>query len=194
MVPTFAQKDIVDHLGVAPRVLAFWSDQNVLLPVERGKNSGGSGVHRRFAESEVEIAAILFQASALKLPIGTLRDIAAWVRTIQRAPNIFKPALRFEEKNLIQRIVDDKSEPIGSARTAKAVSWFHYYAARHRPEAEHQIMMRVAPVPLGWNGYIIDDWGDEFNWSPTRDGHFNFDCCIEINLTKAFAPFHPEEE
>lgn len=217
MVPTFAQKDIVDHLGIAPRTVAFWSDQGVLLPVEP-KKSGGSGVHRRFVESEVDVAAILHQASPLKLPIGSLRDIATWIRRVQAAPTLLRPVLRFpDDTEFVRAVVEQSypqhfahngppqnskpqvangrflpSKPISNEQITMIVSWCSYFSARHRPELsnENKIMMRVAPTATGWDGYMVDDHDiDNFNWHPDSAG-FDFDCCIEVNLNKAFAPLH----
>src|SRR5271170_7358516 len=123
MQVTSSQKDMVDQLGVAARTIAFWADRDVIRPAEKTRGAG-SGIHRRFSESEVDIAAILHQVSALKLPIAMLGHVAQFVRRIQRAPNVFKPALRFEDSGIIGKFVAENVEALGAARIGKIVSWY----------------------------------------------------------------------
>jgi hypothetical protein len=211
MEPTYSQKDIVD-LGIPTRTASFWSDQGVLLPTRRAEDAG-SGVHRRFATGEVDIAAILLAAAPQKLPIGILKLIAAWIRKIQAAPKDLRLKLgfelRFDDTNAITKIVNlhqtskrgrlwtpsngllmREVSSLGHVDTGMIVSWYSYYAARHRPEREQRIMMSVSTTPYGLDGYISDVWGDNFDWSPERDGRFDFTSFININLSAAFEKLH----
>jgi hypothetical protein len=192
MQSTFAQKDIVDTLGIPTRTFANWCDQEVLIPQKRDEDAG-SGVHRRFVESEVDIAAVLHQGARGKLPIGVLRDIAHWFRGIQRVPKTISPVLRFEDRDVIEKlIVDDKL--ISGHTAARILSWYYYFAARYRPEVGFKVIMRVAPAPRGWDGFIRNAWADDFNFDEVRDGGFDFNWCVEFNLSDAFAKLHPPDE
>lgn len=83
MQGSFLQAEVVAMTGVKPRVLQFWTANDVLKATTPGAKAG-SGVHRRYSASEVEIAAILAEVDRYGMTISTLRGLASWLRDIQK--------------------------------------------------------------------------------------------------------------
>jgi DNA-binding transcriptional MerR regulator len=82
MQGTFLQSEVIAMTGIKPRVLQFWTANDVLKATTPGAKAG-SGIHRRYTASEVEIAAILAELERYGITIATLRGLGSWIRDIQ---------------------------------------------------------------------------------------------------------------
>lgn len=120
MEPTFAHADIIARIPLLPRKLIAWADGKVLIAA--GKTEGaGSGVHRRFTRGEVEIAAILCGLEPWKLPLKTLRGIAAWLREIQMVQKRLKIRDDHHAEELLG--IDHYLHLRATDNSIKALSW-----------------------------------------------------------------------
>ena len=75
----FTLKQVSEVSGVQPRTLQFWTSNGVIRP-EPSTRLKGPGKHRRYPKVEVQIAALLGEVKALGVQVGTLEDIAVYLR------------------------------------------------------------------------------------------------------------------
>ncbi len=72
---------------VKPRTLQLWTDAEALLALP-DTDRKGSGAHRLYRESELEIAVVLQAlAQSFRVPVGKLKEIAADLRGLFLAEN-----------------------------------------------------------------------------------------------------------
>jgi hypothetical protein len=83
----FTLAESVVRTGARRRALQLWADGGVIHSTE-GTDRAGTGVHRRFPESELRIAAVLGALADLGLPIGFLRSLANALRISVRISSL----------------------------------------------------------------------------------------------------------
>jgi DNA-binding transcriptional MerR regulator len=83
MPVSYTLSQLSEMSGVRPRTLQFWS-QNGVLEAEEGTKHKGTGVHRRWPQIEVEIAAVLGALERYGVTVGTLHGIGAKIRSWKR--------------------------------------------------------------------------------------------------------------
>ena len=76
---TYSRGDLTSFRGVDHDALQYWFREGLLLPEPAEPRK-----HRRFAEGEAKIAALLGEARSQGLNIGALRVIAQTVRSTQQ--------------------------------------------------------------------------------------------------------------
>jgi DNA-binding transcriptional MerR regulator len=74
--------EVAARTGVKPRTLQLWTDAGALQALP-GSDRKGSGAHRLYQESELEIAVVLMAlAGSFRIPVGKLKGIAEDLRSL----------------------------------------------------------------------------------------------------------------
>ena len=72
---TFTLAEVTEKASVRPRSVQNWAAKKVLRPVSRTSGKG-TGVHRLFSISELEITAIIGVISRKAPPLSALREVS----------------------------------------------------------------------------------------------------------------------
>ena len=79
MESAYSLSDVVNRTGAKRRALQLWADGGIIKST-KDTDRAGTGVHRRFPEAEVRIAALLVPLANMGTPIGILRRFAQEIR------------------------------------------------------------------------------------------------------------------
>jgi hypothetical protein len=74
----FGLREMAQRTGVAPRLLQFWADEELISPAN--PEVRGRGVHRLFQPVEVQLASLLAPLAGCGAPIKTLQSCALTFR------------------------------------------------------------------------------------------------------------------
>ncbi len=159
-----------DRSGVKARTLQFWTSNGV-LKADAATSLKGTGVHRRWPQLEVEIAAVLGVLERYGVTVGTLHGIAASVREWRRiAVETFGLKSRDQVLDYLRGLPEEEGAfDIDSEERANRdciVNWQRWQDAKSK---NGKVFLRIAVssdstwimnLVLGDEGFRLD-WGDE---------------------------------